>query len=201
MSMDGAEHLRRFLADRRSRNDHTAVPGLTPFDLIEARGLIHGLVAAGTVEQEAAEAVLADAAAAAQSDLGRELDARHAPPEGFASAVQATANAGTTLVRVVPAALVDASVITALSTDVWTTMVSVRFGYPEGADGAQIIRAEQPCTAVDDLGASYTETSRVTCDAGGIVISTRVLRPAPSPLAQALTIALDGTAAVTVPLH
>ncbi|MEV6847501.1 hypothetical protein [Actinoplanes sp. NPDC051411] len=193
--IDGAEHLRRFLRDRQHRNAAAKRPGLSPSDQAEARGLVNGLVAAGTVSEAVARSILDEVLAAARGPHGAEISKRtgHSLPVPRPPV----------LVQVIPVAAPapDTRDVFALSADVWSASVSVRFGFPPNIDAARLFRHERRCTAIDDLGTTYKEFSRATTDAGGLVISTRFLRPAPSEQATTLTVRLDDNTTVVVHLQ
>jgi hypothetical protein len=195
--VDGALHLRQFLTERRRRATEELVPALTPFDLIEARGVARGLVTAETLSQQEAETILTDAANEAAAAAADSTPQTHTPiPTSQPIAVKDDGPAS--LVRVVPLGHGRDPLV--LGVDVWTTMAVLRLAYPGATNPVQIMRNEQPCTATDDLGNQYTEKSRTTSDAGGVLTSARILRPAPPPQARRLTVTLDSQTVLTVNL-
>jgi len=199
--MDGAEYLRRFVEKRGRHNAIAGRPDLSAMDMVEVRGLVNGLVAAGAVSDAVARSMLAEAFA---NTIGQRRNETRMRPEGIRDEESSHPVPGPpTLVRVIPVAAPGAQTedVYAISTDIWSASVSVRFGFPPSIDSGHVSSGERRCTAIDDVGVTYKEFSRANTDAGGLVISTRFLRPAPSDEAKTLAVSLDDNTTVVVPLQ
>lgn len=204
--MDGNDFLSRFIQDRLENNERTSgLRRLTPFDLLEIKGLSHGLVAASALSQaeaeHALEAHLQPSSVAGSRHLrpshqnpGTVRAMPHDPTRTADAATPQEHNVAAIPLRVMPLLGVASHLaphVVFLSLEVWSSMIAVRMAYPAGViPPVQRLRQQTNWQAIDNTGREYMEAGRVSSDMAGIVFSTRFFTPGPLPPSAALTVTI-----------
>jgi hypothetical protein len=221
--MDGRRYLEKLIADRlgagRGQPESGRAAGL---DLREIRGVAIGLVAAGTLAQEAADRILADLDETLRRS-GR-LEVVHAEASATAGFAPTARRVGAerpewrqaiedppapVLRHVVSLAgrTLDVGELTAdlVSLEVWSTFVALTFShaYRDHRLLRDRFRPDIRWRGWDDTGTRYRGGGGGGSGANGLLVDRRTFEPGPPAEARVLTLAVEfpgGRATVEIPL-
>ncbi|WP_410594664.1 hypothetical protein [Amycolatopsis sp. lyj-23] len=219
--MDGRRYLEKLISDRLGAGRGQPEAGRrAAFDRSELRGVAIGLVAAGALTQEDAEAILADLdATLRRSGLLQVVHAEGSSRTQVAMPVgterpewrQAIENPPAPVLRHVVSLAGRTLAIGDLtaqlvSLEVWSTLVVLTFahGYRDHRLLRDRFRPDIRWRGWDDAGTQYRAGGGSGSGSNGLLVDRRQFEPGPPAQARVLTLAVEapaGRATVEVPLR